>query len=199
MTPPDGWVVVPNWERFQHYKDRGPVWVKLYTELNSRDDWRQLTFAQRGLLVSIWTEYARSGGQLRSVDIGGRVGQRDRHGTLDALIRAGFVEIVDSAPLSLARSREESRGLANASPLRKRGGAPPAAPEGGGAPPAEEDRAELLRRATAVAADWNGGASEEFDGRMDELERELHARLSHSQRVRLWEEALRRDRRTSTL
>ena len=41
----DGWIVIPNWDKFQHYKDRDPVWIKLYLELNSRDDWRRLTFA----------------------------------------------------------------------------------------------------------------------------------------------------------
>ena len=34
----DGWIVIPNWEKFQHYTDRNPPWVKLYTELNRRDE-----------------------------------------------------------------------------------------------------------------------------------------------------------------
>ena len=45
------WIVIPNWDKFQHYSDRDPVWIKVYTELNSRDEWRQLSYAQRGLLV----------------------------------------------------------------------------------------------------------------------------------------------------
>jgi hypothetical protein len=102
----DGWIVVRNWDRFQHYSDRRAPWIKVYTELNRRDDWRQLTFAQRGLLVSIWTEYGVSEGQLRSLDLWGRVGQTDRHGNLDSLIRAGFIQVVASKPLALARSRE---------------------------------------------------------------------------------------------
>ena len=54
----DGWIVIPNWDKFQHYKNRGPVWIKLYTELRDRDEWRHLTLAARGLLASIWIEYA---------------------------------------------------------------------------------------------------------------------------------------------
>jgi hypothetical protein len=105
----DGWIVVPNWDKFQHYSDRNPVWIKVYLELNSRDDWRRLTFAQRGLLVSIWTEYGRSNGRLRSLDLWGRVGQRDTHGNLEALNDAGFIRFVASEPLALARSREKEK------------------------------------------------------------------------------------------
>ena len=52
-TPPQRWITVPNWEKFQHYQkkknpDRAPVWIKLYTELNSRDDWLALSlFVER--------------------------------------------------------------------------------------------------------------------------------------------------------
>jgi hypothetical protein len=101
------WIVVPNWDKFQHYTDRAPVWIKVYTELNSRDDWRALTFGQRGVLVSIWTEYPRCDGRLRVTDLWSRVGQRDRHGTLEALNHAGFIQLSASKPLALARSREK--------------------------------------------------------------------------------------------
>ena len=71
----DLWIIVPNWDKFQHYKDRNPVWIKLYFELNSRDDWRQLTFPQRGLSGVIWLEFGRSNGPLRLTSLGGRVGK----------------------------------------------------------------------------------------------------------------------------
>ena len=43
-----------------------------------------------------------------------------------------------------------------------------------------------------MAAGWNGGNSLEFDERLDELEHEHHGRLTASERVGLWDEALTR-------
>ena len=28
-----------NWDKFQHYKDRDPVWIKLHPELLDNDDY----------------------------------------------------------------------------------------------------------------------------------------------------------------
>ena len=87
------WIVIPNWEKFQHRSDRSLPWLKLYIELEGRDDWRQLSLAARGLLVCIWIEYRRSKGLLRSSDIPGRVAQKFPRRTLDSLVAAGFVQL----------------------------------------------------------------------------------------------------------
>jgi hypothetical protein len=107
----DGWIVVPNWAKFQHYGNRRDApWIKVYGELNSRDEWRRLPYSERGLLVTIWIEYQRSGGQLNVSDIGLRGGQRVRLRSLEALNHAGFIEVVASKPLALrALAREEVR------------------------------------------------------------------------------------------
>lgn len=105
----DLWIVVPNWDKFQHYGNRRDApWIKVYGELNSRDEWRQLPLTERGLLVSIWLEYQRSGGQLRVTDVGQRVGIRTRSRSFISLSDAGFIQLVASKPLALrARAREE--------------------------------------------------------------------------------------------
>ena len=56
----DRWIVVHNWDRFQRYKDRDPAWIKLYLELNARDDWLELTLrnAAASSLDAVWLEYA---------------------------------------------------------------------------------------------------------------------------------------------
>ena len=54
----DCWIVVPNWDKFQHYNDREPAWIKLYTELNASDDWLDLS-RQNGDVDTVWIEYAR--------------------------------------------------------------------------------------------------------------------------------------------
>jgi hypothetical protein len=105
------YIVIPRWEEFQHYRDRDPVWVKVYTRLLSDDGFRQLTFHQRGVLLSLWVEYARSGRQLRdntatlTRQLGHRVLRRD----LEALTYAGFITFSASAPLAQSKSKRKSK------------------------------------------------------------------------------------------
>lgn len=107
----DGWITVPNWNKFQHYENRAPVWIKVYTELNSRDEWRKLTLAERGVLIGIWLEYGRTNGQIRVLDVGQLIGVRSHYAHIyrhiNALVHAGFIDVVASKPLALARSREK--------------------------------------------------------------------------------------------
>jgi hypothetical protein len=104
----DPWIIVPNWDRFQHYKDREPIWIKVYSELNSRDDWRRLPYSERGLLVSIWIEFGRSRGQLSVSTVSEQCGQRVRSRSLQALSHAGWIQLSASKPLALSRARASS-------------------------------------------------------------------------------------------
>jgi len=96
------WVVIPGWDRFQHYKDRDPPWIKLYTDLIHNEEWLGLTCHQRGVLVSLWVEYAASGRQLRgnTATLTRRLGDRVTNRTLERLRQAGFVEFSASKPLA---------------------------------------------------------------------------------------------------
>ena len=86
-----------------------PFHFKVYAELNSRDEWRRLPYSERGLLVTIWIEYRRSGGQLRAMDIGLRGGQRVRLRSLQSLNDAGFIQLSASKPLALRARERRSR------------------------------------------------------------------------------------------
>lgn len=103
----DGWIRIPNWDDFQHYKDRDPKWIKTYCRLVSDDAYRNLTFHQRGVLHSLWMEYARANRQLRdntatlTRQLGHRVMRRD----LEALNHAGFIEL----SASTEKIREDKR------------------------------------------------------------------------------------------
>jgi hypothetical protein len=99
------WIVVPNWSKFQHYKDREPFWIKLYTELNSRDDWLSLSPAQRGLLVTIWIEYGRSRGRLSIHQVLSLCPGGVRQDTWKALNDAGFIRFRSRRPLALVYTR----------------------------------------------------------------------------------------------
>ena len=118
------WIVIPNWEKFQHYKDRDPSWIKLYTELEHRDDWLHLTLAERGLLVCIWIEYTLRNGELRSADLPSFVLQKIPRRSLDSLQAAGFIEVSASKPSRAragARSREEETETETPKPPSEKG------------------------------------------------------------------------------
>lgn len=51
---------VKNYERFQHYKDRAPPWIKLYNELLDDYDFGLLPDASKMHLIAIWLLASRS-------------------------------------------------------------------------------------------------------------------------------------------
>jgi hypothetical protein len=112
-----GYISVRNWRRFQHYRDRNPPWVKNYTELLSDEAYLALPGGTRSVLHGLWLAYASSRARL-SADTGSltrRLNLRVTKRQLEVLVQAGFIEIVDSAPLadgyhaaSTTRAREEA-------------------------------------------------------------------------------------------
>jgi len=45
---------IKNWKEFQHYKDRDPKWIKLYTKLLNDDEWFDLDPRHAKVLVMLW-------------------------------------------------------------------------------------------------------------------------------------------------
>jgi hypothetical protein len=115
MKSDDGWIVIPNWAKFQHYPDnRGIIWVKDYLDQLDRDDYGDLTLAERGLLLDLRKLYARRRGLVRSdtKTLSRALTVRVTQQQLDSLNDAGFIEIVARRPLALralARREEEER------------------------------------------------------------------------------------------
>lgn len=102
-------IEVCNWNKFQHYKDRDPPWIKNYTRLLADHNYLSLTLRQRGILHGLWLLYAASGRDLghSPAQIGSMLGQeRVRTRDLERLEQAGFIRTFASAR-ALARSREE--------------------------------------------------------------------------------------------
>ena len=48
------YIVIPSWEKFQHYKKPKPRWVKLYRDLLGHYEIMQLTVTERWILVGLW-------------------------------------------------------------------------------------------------------------------------------------------------
>jgi hypothetical protein len=129
----DRYIWIPNWfddergEGFQHYRDRDPIWIKNYTRLLSHDAYTNLSHHLRGILHSLWMEYARSSRRLRgdTLTLSRRLGQRVLTRDIEALSHAGFVELIasdvlatrlqDASPRVRPRGRE-SRGREESPP-----------------------------------------------------------------------------------
>lgn len=152
----DRWIVVRNWERFQHYSDRVPSWIKNYVELMSDDAYLGLTLSARGVLHGIWLEYAASRGQLPgdASTLTRRLGQKVPRATLESLSDAGFIEFVASKPLAQRYQVASSRARAR-SREERREEPPQTPPQSGGAPrlsPNGKLSARALRRFTGCRA-----------------------------------------------
>ena len=107
------WIVVRNWERFQHYRNRNPVWIKTYLELLDNDAYLGLPPRARALLHGVWMAYARARGELRYEPDASPMRRRYGSGALDKRVRmrvycddikrlsdAGFIEVSASKPLA---------------------------------------------------------------------------------------------------
>jgi len=55
---------IKNWERFQHFKDRKPPWIKLYRDLLDDKNWFELDSDAAKLLVMLWLIASENAGEL---------------------------------------------------------------------------------------------------------------------------------------
>ena len=93
-------LIVKNWGRFQHFKDRDPVWIKLYRSILTDPDVMSLTPRAFRTLVLLWLVAARGNGALPDLD-SIRFHLRDADidgGDLALLVEKGFLEEADMAP-----------------------------------------------------------------------------------------------------
>jgi hypothetical protein len=109
--PRTRWIEIRNWDRFQQYRDRDPIFIKNYVALLHDDDYLGLTGHQRAVLHGLWLAYASSGCQLRvdTASLSRQLGLRVSSQTLERLNHAGFIRFRASKPLALARARARSR------------------------------------------------------------------------------------------
>jgi len=83
---------VKNFEKFQHYKDRSPPWIKLYNELLENYEFGRLPDAQKGQLIGIWLLASRMDNRIpfdpewvaQKINATSAV-------DLDALLASGFI------------------------------------------------------------------------------------------------------------
>jgi hypothetical protein len=58
---------IKNWSKFQHFKDRRPVWIKLYRDLLDDMEWHRLDAEAAKALVLLWLIAADKDGELPDI------------------------------------------------------------------------------------------------------------------------------------
>lgn len=83
---------VKNWEKFQHYKDRSPPWIKLYNSLLDDYEFTSLPDLSRWHLIAIWLLASRANNKIPydSTWVGVAI-KATSPVDLDLLLSAGFI------------------------------------------------------------------------------------------------------------
>lgn len=107
---------VKNWQRFQHYRDRNPPWIKLHFALLSSSDWVTLDDASRVLAIACMLVASRNEGQIDDSAAGlaylQRVAYLNKKPNLTPLIDCGFLGPASTnASKTLAVARPETEVL----------------------------------------------------------------------------------------
>lgn len=116
-------LAVKDYEKFQHYRDRRPVWIKLYAELLDNWEFLQLSDAARGQLMLFWLLASRHDNRVPNDRryIEGKLATRGRF-MVKELLGSGFIIETDepaskSASALLAepeQNRSDPLGLTGA-------------------------------------------------------------------------------------
>lgn len=140
---------IKNWEKFQHYKDRNPPWIKLHFELLTSRDWVSLDDASRVLAIACMLIASRNGGVIPDdPDYLKRVAYLNTDPDLTPLILCGFLEpLADAsalqAPARPETYREDTEGKKEPPPIE----APPKEP-------ANDKPTKPRSKRTQLPADW---------------------------------------------
>ena len=110
------YIRVRNFERFQHYRDRSPPWIKLYNELLDDYEFGCLQDASKMHLVLIWLLASRTDNKIPADPkwIARRISATERV-DLAPLLRAGFIEQIQElqtaeqvASIALANGKQHA-------------------------------------------------------------------------------------------
>lgn len=126
------YLLVKNWDEFQHYKDRNPPWIKLHRSLLDDYEFSRLQDASKAHLMLLWLFASQNGGKIpedakflqrklgleKPPDLKAFTDQGLLIPEQDASNALAGREQGDSEELALARSREKRREEAEESTAR---------------------------------------------------------------------------------
>lgn len=103
-------IVIKNWKKFQHYKDRNPPWIKLATDTFQDYEFSKMSDASKLLAVCIWTLASRSMDGKVPYDLVWIVQQCNlktiTDNDLKELINSGFIYVFSDASEVLADRKQ---------------------------------------------------------------------------------------------
>lgn len=89
---------IKNWEKYQHYKDRCPPWIKLHWELLASKDWVMLDNASRVLAIAIMLIASRNDGIIvDDPEYIKRVAYLNEKPDISKLLEVGFITLLADA------------------------------------------------------------------------------------------------------
>lgn len=105
-----GFLRVKNFDRFQHYKDRSPPWIKLYNSLLDDYAFTKLPDASRSHLLAIWLLASRTENRI-PCDAEWIRGAIKASGPVDLeiLVNAGFLVMDQDCSILLADRKQDAR------------------------------------------------------------------------------------------
>lgn len=190
------YLAVKNFEKYQHYKERRPPWVKLYNELLDDYAFSCLQDASKAHLLCIWLLASRHNNQLpHDAQWIGRAIQATSPVDLEALISAGFLTTSGDASETLAdrkqsalpetETEEEAKKETTSRPRRVADEVPDGPPTSRSAPPKETWLSPYLG-----AYRTHYGANIAAPGQAAHYLRPSHEELGPAENLARWERYL---------
>ncbi|PYE21351.1 putative phage protein (TIGR02220 family) [Paraburkholderia silvatlantica] len=103
---------IKNWERFQHYKDRNPPWIKLHRDLLTSETWVSVDDASRVLAIACMLIAAATDNKIPdNPKYVQRVAYLTELPDFSALVEVGFLEVL----IEQGVAEDRSDSLADAS------------------------------------------------------------------------------------
>lgn len=105
------WIVVCNWERFQHYGKAKPRWIKLYRDLLHDYAFTNLSPTNQALLMKLWLLNAETGQNVpvSTAYLTRNLGQRVTMRQLETLNHAGFIGFKSRAEVEGEKEKEQDK------------------------------------------------------------------------------------------
>lgn len=110
-------IQVVNWDELQHYRDRRPLWIKLYRKLLENPKWHALTGDAGKLLAECWLVASEHDDGVIPMDAAGLAWRLRRndvqrvHVLLQEIVRQGFIVYGDDGATGLLADPDDVGSL----------------------------------------------------------------------------------------